>query len=290
MNHPMETKKALVTGGERGTGRGIVTRLAQEGYDIALTYFFDTEEDLSIEKEITQMGRRCFLYKVDFRNTEEVERVVGRAVSDLGGLDLLVNNSGIKEPMKYLYEITADEIDTIFAVNYRAYMLLMRDALRHMMKAGTKGNIVNISSLSAERSFPRFSQYGGLKAAICRGTQDVALEAAPYGIRVNSILPGAVNIRTREQLLRDGKTDEYIRDRLSLGNLIPLQRMVEPIEIGNAVVWLASEQAAYITGVNLCVDGGHSLPGIPERKPLEGETDFGWARMKIMKEEEMKDW
>ena len=283
-------KKALVTGGERGIGKGIVLCLAEAGYDIATTYLFDEEEAASIEKEVKALGRRSFVYQASLEKTEVVESLVKKVTADLGGLDLLVNNAGMKAPRNMIYNTTTEEIDMIFSVNFRAYMILMREASRYMMKHGTPGNIINISSLSAGRSFPIFSLYGGLKAAVDRATKDIALELAPYGIRVNSILPGAIIVRNYEESIRDNISAEDIEDRDKLAKKIPLQRLGTPLDIGKAVVWMTSEDASYITGVNLCVDGGLRLPGMPEKRPRSDDTDFGWSFMKYLGEEDMKDW
>ena len=283
-------KKALVTGGERGIGRGIVHCLAEAGYDIATTYLYDTKEAERIVHEVNALGRECFVYQADLSDLKTTEELISKAVSDLGDLDLLVNNAAVKASYDMLYNLTAQEIDLMSAVNFRGYMLLMRDALRYMMKTGKRGNIVNISSLSASRAFPRFSLYGGLKAAICRTTTEVALEAAPYGIRVNSVLPGAIDVRTREESIRDGISQEDIEDRENLGAKIPLQRLGLPKDIGQAVVWLASDAASYVTGANIPVDGGLSLPGMPENRRKPEETDLGWSYQKILTKEDMKDW
>ena len=135
----------------------------------------------------------CFIQEADFRNAAEVERVVWTAAGQMGRLDLVVNNAAIMPPRMYQYEYTAEHIDEVLSVNYRGYMLIMRDAIRYWIKNNCKGSIVNIDSESAVSSHQKFSLYGGIKAAILRSSANAALDAAPYGIRINCVLPGCID-------------------------------------------------------------------------------------------------
>ena len=125
MVHYDETgKAALVTGGERGIGRGIVLRLARAGYDIFFTYYFSRLKAETVQREVEKLGRMCFIQEADFRNAAEVERVVWTAAGQMGRLDLVVNNAAIMPPRMYQYEYTAEHIDEVLSVNYRGYMLI----------------------------------------------------------------------------------------------------------------------------------------------------------------------
>lgn len=283
-------KNAIVTGAERGIGKGIALRLAQAGYNIFFTYYFKDSYAEELKRSIEKLGRRCVALKADFRDSSVVETVVKAAAKSLGGIDLLVNNAAIMPPRAYQYEYTAEHIDEVCAVNYRGYMLLMRDALRYWIKNGKKGNIVNISSESAIRSHQKFSLYGGIKAAILRSTGNVALDAAPYGIRVNCILPGAIDTFT-EQVIQDEKIPQSeVIHRRKFGGEIPLRRLGKPEEIGSAVLWLASEEAAYITGATLVVDGGLVLPGMTDMTVEKDESVYGWCTQKRLSDEQMENW
>lgn len=280
INYDETGKAALVTGGERGIGRGIVLRLAEAGYDVAFTYYFSSKKAEEVKNTVEKMGRRCAILEADFRNAGETEAVIKEAVKGLGHLDLVVNNAAIMPPRLYQYEYTADHIDEVLSVNYRGYMLIMRDAIRYWMKEGTKGSIVNINSESAISSHQKFSLYGGIKAAILRSSANAALDAAPYGIRINCVLPGCIDTISGEA--------EH-REKFARAN-IPLQRQGTAREIGNAVLWLASDEAAYITGANLTVDGGLTLPGLTDMTVEPDEVAYGMCTKRNVTRLEMEAW
>lgn len=284
-------KKALVTGGNQGIGKGIVRCLAENGYDVAFTYYSAKAEADKISSVVKgKYGRICIVYQADFTIKGKAEEIVKKAYEDMGGLDLLVNNAAVLEKTGCLYDADIDLIDTHINANFRAYVLAMREAARIMMKNGVRGNIINITSHRAERPFPGDSVYGGIKAAINRVTQSLALEVAPYGIRANCVEPGAIEIRTREEYMRKGTPMADIEDREILGTKVPLGRIGQPEDIGNAVVWLASEKASYVTGIWLRVDGGLCLPGMPEKRRENGESDLGWGYVREKTENDMKNW
>jgi len=259
-------KTALITGGSRGIGRGIALVLASEGYDVAITYSTQKEEGEKVAKIIEEeYGRRCMVYQASMELEETPGRIVDQAVRDLGKLDVLVNNAGITI-FQSIVEMDLQKMNFLINLNFKGYLLAMQAAARHMIERGIKGNIVNITSTRGERAYPRDSLYGGLKAGINRAVQSIALDLAPYGIRVNCIAPGATAVRD---------TEESKAFYESLGPRIPLGRMGTPMDIGHAVAWLVSDKASYITGQTIKVDGGLILPGMPEVK--NGDTDNGWG-------------
>ena len=152
---------------------------------------------------------------------------------------------------------------------------MMREAANYMIASGTKGNIINITSSRGEQSYPEDGLYGGLKAGLNRAICSFALDVSQYGIRINNVAPGAIRIRTREELIEGGNVamadfwDE-------LGNRIALGRSGLPEDIGHAVAFLASDKASYITGTTLRVDGGLILPGMPESPSIEHNVR-GWG-------------
>ena len=166
---------------------------------------------------------------------------------------MLVNNAGVT----IFHEITQmplDRIDYMLDLDFRAPMLLIKYIAKHMIEHQITGSIVSIGSSRAERAYAGDSIYGGMKAALVRASQSIAIELAPYGIRVNTVSPGAIEVR--EDL------KEFYH---KLGKRIPLGRVGTPVDIGKAVSWLCSDEASYITGVNMRVDGGLILPGMPEK-------------------------
>ncbi|NLV73439.1 MAG: SDR family oxidoreductase [Chloroflexi bacterium] len=255
-------KKALVTGASRGIGSGIALCLAAEGYDLAISYATERQgADALAARIMSGYGRKCSVFQANLLEEGSSEALVEQAIQALGGLDLLVSNAGVVL-MDSIQSMPLEHIDTLIRLDFRNYLLLAQAAARYMIDNQVAGNIISITSSRAERAYPGDAVYGGIKAAIERATESMALDLAPYGIRVNCVAPGAIRIRTNEELAAQkfGPADMWDK----LGERIPLGRSGLPEDIGNAVVFLASPRASYITGVTLRVDGGLILPGMPE--------------------------
>ena len=257
------SKKAIVTGASRGIGKGIAMCLAAEGYDLAISYASKKEEAEKVAEQIRETYHtRCLIYQAALQEKGAGKALFDRAVADLGGLDLLVNNAGLTI-FESLQEIKEETLDLLINLDFKNYILMMREAANYMIASGTKGNIINITSSRGEQSYPEDGLYGGLKAGLNRAICSFALDVSQYGIRINNVAPGAIRIRTREELIEGGNVamadfwDE-------LGNRIALGRSGLPEDSGHAVAFLASDKASYITGTTLRVDGGLILPGMPE--------------------------
>lgn len=249
-------KKAFVTGGSRGIGRGVAQVLSEEGYDVAITYHTAENEAAEAVLEIESKNRRAFMYQADMERDGVAESVTQRAISELGGIDLLVCNAG-RTIHHSILKITEEQINSHFNLIYRSYIMCSKAAANYMVSNNIKGSIIFMTSTRGIRAYPEDILYGGYKAALQRSSQSMSLELAKYGIRVNSIAPGMTAIR-------GGFTPE----ELSAGNFppkIPLGRMGSPREVGYLIAFLASEKAAYITGNVSRIDGGLILPGMPER-------------------------
>ncbi len=290
-------KVAIVTGADRGIGRGIANRLAEEGYDVCITYYSYADRAQAVKEEIEEnYGRRCEFLQADFRDAEVTQTIVKKTVALFERLDLLVNNAAIMPPRRYQFDYEVKEMDDVIACNYRGYMILMRDAMRYFIKNDVKGNIVNVSSESGLESHQKFSLYGGIKAAICHSTKCAALDGAPYGIRINCVVPGTIASKTVEEYKTlgwnedGGLSDEEIAIIDEWKKSIPLRRAGENREVGNAIVWLASDEAAYTTGHSLIVDGGLTLTGMTEVFAEENEVVYGRLTHKKLTEEDMKSW
>jgi glucose 1-dehydrogenase len=245
-------KTALVTGGSRGIGRGIAYEFAKAGYDLTIGHWGDEEKaETTAVKIRTEWGRECYIVPGDLTEAGTAAMTIEAAIMKMGHIDVLVNNAGIcmfhsisKQPL--------EAMDLLMKLNFRAPLLLMKEASSHMIDAGIRGVILNVTSSRAERAYPGDAVYGGLKAGLKRASESAALDLAPHGIRVNCIAPGAT-------LVREGGSPTG-----GIGPRIPLGRMGMPEDMGRIAVWLASEQAAYVTGINLRADGGLILPGMPE--------------------------
>lgn len=287
--------KAIVTGGSRGIGRGIALALASEGYDLATTYARNREAAESVAEEIrSRYGRECHCYQASLEIPGVTHVMFVKAVADLGGLDLLVNNAGLTI-CESIQNITEEKLDHLLNLDFRTFVILMRDATRYMIDHKIKGNIVNITSSRGERAYPECGIYCGLKAGLIHAIKAFALDVSAYGIRINNVAPGATRIRTKAEIaaMTTGEASDYFwreeyEDKTKeitsdfwddLGELIPLGRAGTPEDVANAVLFLASEKASYITGVTLRVDDGLILPGMPEGFAGQGVTSSeGWGR------------
>lgn len=276
---PKTVKKALITGASRGIGRGIAQALAQENYEVAISYVTQKEEAEKVARIIGEStGQTCHVFQSDLSQREAPARLVSDAIDAMGGLDLLVNNAAFVKTGGDLIYISEDLINHIIDLNFRNYIMCTRAAALYMAKNDIPGNIINITSTRGEAAFADDGIYGGIKAGISRATESFALSLSPYGIRVNCIAPGAIDVQDPELRGKEVRADDF---RLGLAQKIPLGRMGYPEDIANAVVWLCSDKASYITGFTLRIDGGLVLPGMPEFEPDDPTLEFrGWGYVK----------
>ena len=290
----MMSKKAIVTGGSRGIGRGVALVLAKEGYDVAISYSTKEDAAAAVAREIEALGRQCCYFQANLDEPGTANVLFDQCVEALGGLDLLVNNAGLTicEPIQ---KLTEEKLDHLLNLDFRSFVLMMRNATRYMIDHGVKGNIVNITSSRGERAYPECGIYCGLKAGLNHAIKAFALDVSGYGIRINNVAPGATRVRSKEEIAAletGGPMDYFWRDEYAdkskpivtdfwdeLSDAIPLMRAGTPEDIGNAVAFLASDKASYITGVTLRVDGGLILPGMPEGFGGKGGPGAGgWGR------------
>lgn len=272
----MERKKAIVTGGSSGIGRGIVYCLAEEGYDVIFSYRSKEENAKKVVADLIEkypMGKFGCM-KAELSNPGAGAAFFREAINDLKGLNLMVNNAGVTI-LESVFDLSEKNMDYLIQLLFKNYVILMKEAATYMAAHEIKGSIINISSVRGQSAHAGDLVYGGIKAALNRACQSVALDVAPYGIRVNNILPGATKrFNAEEEKSADPAHLEKIK---FLSSRIPLERYGEPEDIGNAVVFLASEKASYITGISLAIDGGLSLPGLAETAK---DAESGWGKTK----------
>ena len=248
-------KKAFITGGSRGIGRGIVRILSDHDYDIAFTYNSHLEEANSLAEEVKAKGKQCFFYQASLEEPNVPEEVTTKAINDLNGIDLLVCNAG-RTVHNSLLTVRREDIDFVYNLDYRSHILCSKIAANYMVQNQICGNIVVIASTRGIRAYPEDCLYGSMKAALIRSVESMALEMSKYGIRVNCIAPGATAVR--------GNFSEEQLKASSFASKIPLKRLGSPDEVGHLVYYLASNEARYITGDTIKIDGGLILPGMPE--------------------------
>lgn len=244
-----ENKVALVTGASRGIGRAIAIKLAESGYDVAVNYNLNEAEAEKVADKIRSYGRRAMIVKANAGDRGDVNAMFRSVVKELGHIDVLVNNAGVVDDA-FLLMLSPDSLDRSLNINVKGYFYCAQAATLKMFKA-KKGVIINISSVSSMMALPGQSVYAATKGAINSMTATLARELAPYGIRVNAIAPGFIATDMVANLPED-KIQEYLTQ-------IPLGRLGKVEEVAELAAFLASDEASYITGQTLVIDGGLSL-------------------------------
>ncbi len=244
----MKRPAALITGASKGIGREIAITLAEEGYDIAVNYHTDRGGAEYVCQEIKKRGAKAQAIYADMANVEEIRKMYQQADEMFSGIDLAVNNAGISSEV-YFLEAEESDFDRMTAIDWRGLFFSSQEAAKSMIRREKKGVIVNISSNQVDGCWPRASIYGPTKAAVAKFTQNAAMELATYGIRMVAVAPGYTDV---------GWAAEDIRWKAA--ERLPFKRFASTREIAEAVAYLASDKAAYITGTTLTIDGGATLP------------------------------
>ena len=239
-------KVALVTGGSRGIGRAIALKLAENGADVAINYAGNTAAAEEVKAAIEQMGRKALLIQCSVADTDGVQAMVNQVVKELGRLDILVNNAGITRD-GLLMRMKEADWDDVMNTNLKGVYNCSKAVMRTMMKQKS-GRIVNMASVVGEMGNAGQANYAAAKAGVIGFTKSLAKEVASRGITVNAIAPGFIATDMTRVLSDDQKAE--------MARTIPLGRAGQPEDVANAVLFLVSDEAAYITGQVLNVDGG----------------------------------
>ena len=273
--YDLQGQVALVTGagGEHGIGRAIARRLAAEGADVVVNDFVtrpypDAEWgglDAAVA-EIEALGRRSAAVAADVGDPQQVDRMVSEALDTMGRIDILVNNAGALAGRDRVpvVELEVDLWDAVQRVNIRGTFLCSRAVARHMLQRDGGGRIINISSVAGKRGMARYSAYNASKFAVIGFTQALAHELGPAGITVNALCPGLVQTERVAPLATAAFPDldpetglHKFEARYQAGN--PLGRIADPLDVANAAAFLASREAAYLTGIAMNVCGGANM-------------------------------
>ncbi len=252
-------KGVLVTGGTSGIGQAIAVRFAEYGANVAINYLRQPGEATETEEQVQACvnrvqheGVRDVLVRGDVSEERDVEKMVGEAIRGLGGLDVLVNNAGI-QISRHSHELSSEDFDKVLAVNLRGAFLCAREAIRHFLAEGKAGVIINVSSVHQLIPKPDYLGYSVSKGGMQNLTRTLALEYAGRGIRVNGIGPGATVTPINRAWIDDPVKREQVESH------IPMARAGTADEMGGVACFLASDDAAYITGQTIFVDGGLTL-------------------------------
>ena len=247
--------RALVTGGSRGIGRAVALKLAAEGADVVISYHKNVKAAQAVVKEISDLGRRSKAIQADTSSASDVERLVSETEKFLGGITILVNNAGVLKRTPFL-DLTETEWDTIVDTNLKGYFLVGHAVAHCIVSRHSIGTIINVSSAGQAVAAPNLTHYCVAKAGVEMLTKQMALELAPYRIRVNAVAPGLIET----DMNRDDLANlEFRNRRLSR---IPLGKIGVPEDVVSAIAFLASEsESRLVTGTSIYIDGGQTIWG-----------------------------
>jgi NAD(P)-dependent dehydrogenase (short-subunit alcohol dehydrogenase family) len=244
-------KVALVTGAQQGIGRATALAFAQEGADVAVNWLDDRAAAELVAGAVRAHGRRALLHQADVSGLDQVAAMVAAAEQELGPIDILVNNAAVF-PRVAFFDMTEADWDFVLDINLKGTCFCAQAAAKAMVAAGRGGTIVNLTSGAAFRSSPRGAHYVASKGGVLSLTRALAIELAPYRIRVNAIAPGLTDTAQP----RYGSSEAELAEA---AQRVPFGRMAQPQEIARAAVFLASDDAGFITGQTLHVNGGSYL-------------------------------
>lgn len=245
----LEGKTALITGANRGIGKGIAEVFAEEGANVAINYIENPQAAEDLAGWVRCKGRRATTVSGDVSVRADVEAMVDQAWDELGPIDILVNNAGIETIVPFL-ELTDEQWTRLTDVNLRGEWLCSQVYCRRVVAEGRPGNIVNIGSIQANKVLPGRTHYAPAKLAIDALTRNMSAEMTPLGIRVNCVHPGLIDTDMTAWVMKRPDLLPGILSQISVG------RPGQPREIGKVVAFFASDEASYVTGQSIYVDGG----------------------------------
>ncbi len=245
----LEGRVILITGADSGIGKAIALETARQGASVGVNYHSNANAANAVVDEIEQMGRRALALQADVSKSSDVLKMIQQTIERLGKIDVMVNNAGMEEEEPFL-DKTEAEWDRVIGVDLKGPFLCSQAAAREMVKRGQGGTIINISSVHEDLAFPGYAAYCAAKGGLRMLCRDLALELAPHHINVVNVGPGAIATPINRQTLADPAK------KAALDKEIPLGRIGTPEEVAKLVAYLASDDASYMTGTTVFIDGG----------------------------------
>ena len=247
----LKGKKALITGGDSGIGRSAALHFAREGADVAIIYYDEHKDAKETRDLIEKEGVKCLLICGDLKDEDFCKQAVAEAVDGLGDLNILVNNAAVQYPQKNFAEVTGDQVRETFETNILSFFYITHAALKHLKKGDS---IINTSSVTAYRGSWHLIDYSSTKGAIVTFTRSLSAMLAEKSIRVNAIAPGPIWTPLIPSTFEAEEVAKFGQDT-------PMKRAGQPSEVGPAYVFLASEDASYISGQVIHINGGEIVGG-----------------------------
>ena len=242
-------KRAIITGGDSGIGRAVALAYAREGADVLVSYLSEDEDAQATKKLVEEAGRKCVLVSGDLQHAAHCRKVVDTAVTELGGIDILVNNAAHQATFKEIEDIPDEEWELTFRVNIHAMFYLTKAAVPHM-KPGS--SIINTASINSDTPNPTLLAYATTKGAIQNFTAGLAQLLADKGIRANAVAPGPI----WTPLIPSTMPDDSV---VNFGKQVPMKRPGQPAELATAYVMLADPLSSYVSGATIAVTGGKPI-------------------------------
>jgi NAD(P)-dependent dehydrogenase (short-subunit alcohol dehydrogenase family) len=247
----LDGKVALITGGDSGIGRAVAIAFAKEGADVAICYLSEKGDAEDTAREVEAEGRKCVTIAGDIGDEKHCRDTVARVVRELGRLDVLVNNAAEQHPQKSIVDITAEQLENTFRTNIFSFFYMTKAALPNLKKGSA---IVNTTSVTAYKGSPDLLDYSATKGAIVAFTRSLSGQLVDRGIRVNAVAPGPIWTPLIPSTFPSEKLSTFGKD-------VPMKRAGQPAEVAPAYVFLASDDASYITGQVIHVNGGEIVNG-----------------------------
>jgi NAD(P)-dependent dehydrogenase (short-subunit alcohol dehydrogenase family) len=242
-------KAAVITGGDSGIGRAVAIAFAREGADVLISYLNEHDDAKDTARYVEKAGRRCVLVAGDISDRAHAHTIIPKAVEEFGKVDVLVNNAAFQMSHDSIEEVSDEEWDHTLAVNLTAMFVLTKDAIPHMPSGGS---IINSSSVNSDMPSPQLAPYAATKAGIANFTASLAQLYADKGIRANSVAPGPIWTPLIPSTMPPEKVESF-------GQQVPMARPGQPAEVAPVYVFLASDEASYISGARIAVTGGKPI-------------------------------